>query len=353
MGPSGLNVELRYFGEPGVYSDYLAGNDIPVTRIASSKWRRYFSIQNYLDMFKLFFGFCQALVQVFFYMPDVVFSKGGPGVLPIIFASRFYRIPLVIHESDAVPGLTNSISARKADTVEVAFEEAKPYFNRNQVVNVVGNPVRSSLLISESRATSRASLGMIDELPLILILGGSQGAQQINTFVLEHAHDLLTNFEIVHQVGRDNFIQYQREFEFMSKTLDPRLKERYLAVPFLDDTKMAIALNASDIIVSRSGSAIWEIAAAGKPAILIPLPDSANNHQLENAYAYAKTGAAVVIEEGNLLVNVLIGQVTKMLGSETTYQLMGKAAKNFYRADSADKIASDVIAVSGALKVSY
>src|SRR5689334_9019891 len=76
MGSSGLDVELRYFGEPGAYADYLAGSDIPVTRIASSKWRRYFSVQNYLDMVKLAFGFCQALIRMFFYMPDVVFSKG-------------------------------------------------------------------------------------------------------------------------------------------------------------------------------------------------------------------------------------------------------------------------------------
>lgn len=352
----GFSSDFRYFGDPGQYQFYLEKNGIRIQKVASSKLRRYFSLLNFLDIFRFFFGFWQALWKLFWFMPDAVFSKGGPGVVPIIFAARFYRIPIVVHESDAVSGLANRITAKRADLIHVSFSEALSDFAKvapNKDIKVVGTPVREGLAVEISRSEARLNLGLLDEAPTLFIIGGSQGAQAINNFVLENSELLLSNFEIIHQVGVKNFSEYQAEFNFMSKNFPLDLKRNYLAFPFLDDQKMAFALHGADIIISRAGaSSINEIAAAGKPSILIPLPDSANNHQRENAYAYAKTGAAVVIEEENLLPNLLISQAKKILSSEQIYARMSQSARAFYRPAVAEEIAKDIFNASRVLSYS-
>jgi UDP-N-acetylglucosamine--N-acetylmuramyl-(pentapeptide) pyrophosphoryl-undecaprenol N-acetylglucosamine transferase len=342
-----LELDMRYFGDPGTYADYLKQAQIRVSGIASSKFRRYVSALNILDFFKFWIGFWQAMFKLYFFMPEVVFSKSGPGVLPILYAARWYRIPVVIHESDAVPGLTNKISAKHAAVVELAFDHAKQYFTRNKVVNVVGMPVRDSLITAKSPGACRQELGLTDAKPILFIVGGSQGAQRLNEFVLTNAEALLTHFEVVHQVGADNVEQYKKEFEFTTRHYNQELKSNYFMFGYLSDEQMACALAAADVIISRSGSSIFEIAAAGKPAILVPLPSSANNHQFENAYAYAQAGAGVVIEEENLLYGLVSTQIQKILDQKEETEKMRASARAFYRPAAAEAIARDVLAVAG------
>ncbi len=348
-----LIPDIRYFGAPGQFQFYLEKNDIRIHCIAASKLRRYFSFLNFFDFFKFIFGFTQALWKLFWFMPDVMFSKGGPGVIPIVLAARFYRIPIVVHESDAIPGMTNRFTAKRAVLIEVAFAEALPYFTQvapTKEVHVTGAPVRNILLSQDTRANARLSLGLLDERAAVLILGGSQGAQSLNDFVLENSELLFSKFEIIHQVGARNFTEYQQTYNFVSKNHPVEIKKNYLPFPFLDDRKMALVLHAADIIISRAGAgAISEIAASGKPAILVPLPDSANDHQRENAYAYAKTGAALVIEEENLLPNLVITQIEKILSNKAIYERMSSAARAFYKGSVAEIIAKDIIVTSGIL----
>lgn len=342
---AGKTGDLRYFGAPGEYEKLLTDEGIRISKISSSKLRRYASILNFLDFFKFFFGFFQAMLKLYFFMPEVLFSKSGSGVLPIIYAARWYRIPVIIHESDAVPGLTNRASAKHAKIVELAFKVAKEYFPKNKIVNIVGNPVRESIFTEESSASCRKALGLTDEHPILLFLGGSQGAQSLNNFVLENSELLLSNYEIVHQVGTANYQQYKAEFEFMTKNYRPELKANYFLYPFLDDATMARALKSADVVVSRSGSSIFEIAASGKPAILIPLTSSANNHQFENAYAYKDAGAGIVMEEENLLSGIFTTQVDKLVGDKELYSKMSQSALNFYKPEACNMIAKDILSL--------
>lgn len=346
VAAKGLELDLRYFGDAGNYAEYLNKQGIKVSEIASSKLRRYASALNFLDFFKFFWGFVQALFKLYFFMPEVVFSKSGPGVLPIIYAARWYRIPVVIHESDAVPGLTNLASAKHAAIVEVSFENAAQYFQRNKEVHLVGTPVRESIIARQSAGACRKALGLSDEKPILLVIGGSQGAQSINEFIMDHAQSLLTQFEIIHQVGRDNFDEYKTEFEFTTKHLDESLKKRYVLFPFLSDEQMSAALGAADIVISRAGSSIFEIAANGKPAILIPLASSANNHQAENAYAYSRAGAGIVIEEPNLLIGLITTQLRKILDNQEFADSMRTSARAFYRPNAANDIARDIVTIA-------
>ena len=342
----GIILDARYFGSPDAFKIYLEREGIKISKVMSSKWRAYASIKNLFEPFKFIFGFVQSMFKVFFFMPDVVFSKGGPGAFAVVLAARWYRIPVVVHESDAVPGRTNLKSAKHAAVVDLSFEEAAKYFDSKVKIHVVGSPVRKHLVLEESPATSRLSFGLPSGLPVLLFLGGSQGAQALNNFVLENSELLLANFAIIHQLGPNNFKDYKREYEFMSKNHAPELKQRYYIAPYLNDRDMAAALNASDIVVSRAGSSIFELAAAGKPAILVPLPDSANDHQRENAYSYSKVGAAIVIEQDNLKEHLFIQQVQKLMQDENRRQRMAMAAGSYYKADAAERIVEDILSSS-------
>lgn len=340
---NGIEANLRYYGQPEGYKSLLESSGIKVSKIASSKLRRYFSLLNFLDFFRFLFGFFQSLCKIFWFMPDVAFTKGGPGALAVIFACRLYLIPVVVHESDAIPGLTNRISAKRAKVVDLAFNAAAKYIKTKGEMNIVGNPVREELLIEMPPNQARAALGLDPQKPVILFLGGSQGSGRMNDFVLENLENLLTRYQVLHQVGKDKYSDYKLQYEFVTKNFSPALTANYRYLEYFGED-LGKAMDAADVIISRAGAgAIFEIAAKGKPSILIPLSDSAANHQKENAYQYAERGAAVVIEEENLLPSILSGQLDKILDNPEVKNRMSAAAKDFFEPSAAEKIATDIL----------
>ena len=346
---SGLDLRLRYLGSAGSYRRVLQDNGIKVGKIWSSKLRRYFSFKNFIDFPKFGLSLIQALFKVLWLMPDVVFSKGGPSALAVVLAARFYRIPVIIHESDARPGLTNLITARYARVVTTAFPEAKVYFRRvrGEIVNV-GNPVRRYLLSEEiSQTWAKSFLGFDPNLPLILVLGGSQGSERINNFILGILPSLLGLSQVLHQTGRGNYERVVQAFSILSSDISEDLKKRYQAVDYFEKD-MRIVLAAADLVVSRAGSGgIFEIAAFRRPSILIPLPEAANGHQSENAAEYSKTGAAMVIEESNLLPHLFLNQVTKLFNEPNQLVQMSQAALAFYKPSAALNLAQILLRVAG------
>lgn len=342
-GKNGIEADLRYYGQPEGYKSLLESSGIKVSKITSSKLRRYFSLLNFFDFFRFLVGFCQSLCKIFWFMPDVAFTKGGPGALAVVFACRFYLIPVVVHESDAIPGLTNIISAKRAKVVDLAFNAAAKYIKTKGEVNIVGNPVREELLIGMPPNQARAALRLDPQKPVILFLGGSQGSGKMNDFVLENLESLLTHYQVLHQVGKDKYPNYNLQYEFVTKNFSPALTANYRYLEYFGED-LSKAMDAADVIISRAGAgAIFEIAAKGKPSILIPLPDSAANHQKENAYQYAERGAAVVIEEENLLPSILLGQLDKILDNPEVKNRMSAAAKDFFEPSAAEKIATDIL----------
>ncbi|MEK9186318.1 MAG: UDP-N-acetylglucosamine--N-acetylmuramyl-(pentapeptide) pyrophosphoryl-undecaprenol N-acetylglucosamine transferase, partial [Patescibacteria group bacterium] len=297
-------AEIAYAGNPGRFDIDLKAVNIKILKLATAKWRRYFSLLNFLDIPKFFWSLAQAFWKIYWFMPDAIFSKGGPGALPAILACRFYLVPIVIHESDTVPGMTTMIAAKQAKKIFLAFGEAEKYFEKADV-EVVGQPVREEILNSPSKNQTRKQLGFTEDLPLVLFIGGSQGSERLNDFVIANLGSLLQNYQVLHQAGENNYREYAEEYEVEKRRISPSLLNHYKVVPYFNndsEISMTGALAAAEVIVSRAGAgAIFEIAASGKPAILIPLPESARNHQESNAYAYQKTGAAVLIEEENLL----------------------------------------------------
>lgn len=340
-------AEFHYFGSfQETFILELRERSVAIHPIAMSKWRRYFSLMNAVDTIKFIIGLFQALVKLYALMPDILFSKGGPGTLPVVLAARFYFIPVVIHESDAVLSLTNSLTARFAKIICTSFEIVKGLPKTKKNILFTGNPVRREFIgedvISNSEAKRR--LGFRAETPLIFFVGGSQGAQSINNFVLDNLLTLLPNFQVYHQTG----VSQHKIVEETSRLLlanEPELSKRYRCTPYLDTLGMRTAYLAADLIISRAGGSVFEIAAMGKPAILVPLPQSANGHQKVNAYEYARSGAAIVIEEENFNFHLVLTQINLILGSPEKYEAMKNAAKNFSKPQAAADIAQTLLSL--------
>lgn len=334
-----LDLELYYMGPDDFSRDLLKQEGIVEINIVTGKLRRYFSFGNILDFFKIAIGVVQAFWNFFLVMPDVVFSKGGYGALPAVIASFVFRIPLVIHESDSVPGRVNQFSAKFAHKIAIAFKSAYDFFPKNKTA-LVGIPIRKRIL-GEDISAAKESLEINSNLPVISFIGASQGSQRLNEAVLGVLKDLTEEFEILHQTGLKNFTEVRGEAEII---LESSHKERYHPFGFLDENKLREFYSSSDLIVSRAGaSSIFEIAAWGKPSILVPLGNAAQDHQRKNAYEYAASGAALIIEENNITPHVLLGEVRKALSNKELLRKMSEAAQKFARIDSADIIAREVL----------
>lgn len=344
-----IELELRYFGDPEQYELELRSAGARIVYITGSKLRQYFSLLNIVDIFKFFWSIPQALIKVFWYMPDVAFGKGGPGALAVLLACRWYRIPIIIHDSDAIPGRTTLLSQNAAKKIELAFPSAVEYFKNPEKTNVVGQPIRFGIertaneLDPTIKEHTKKMLSFDIYAPLLMIIGGSQGATALNNFVLENIEALIDKYQIIHQVGVENFKEYQTVFLELAKKWSAPRRTRYQPVPFLQQD-LKTAYLASDLIIGRAGAGvIFETAALGKASILVPLPTAASDHQRENAYQYAHAGACIVVEEENLIGNIMINTIDSILNNPENLKKLEENAKKFYKPNAALAIADDII----------
>ncbi|MBI2054542.1 MAG: UDP-N-acetylglucosamine--N-acetylmuramyl-(pentapeptide) pyrophosphoryl-undecaprenol N-acetylglucosamine transferase [Candidatus Sungbacteria bacterium] len=334
-----LNVELYYIGPDGFGRDVMLREEIIPDTIPAGKVRRYFSLVNFSDTLKTIWGVLVALWKLFVMMPDLVFSKGGYGSFPVLVVARLYHIPVIIHDSDAVPGLVSKWSAKFAKRIGVAFPGAIEYFPKEKTA-VVGNPIRSRIL-GGIRENSREHLAVFSQKRVLLILGGSQGAEPINQMILSGLSDFVKEYEIIHQTGEKNFADVSQQANIV---LSSETKLLYHPFPFLNETQLREALAACDLIIARASAGnIFEIAAAGKPSILIPLPHSAQDHQRANAYEYAKVSAALVVEQNNATPNLILHTLMRIFESPEESKKMTEGAQRFARIDAAEIIAREIL----------
>ena len=302
---------------------------------------------NPLEIFKAFFnnlgGFFQALWQMWRIMPDAVFSKGGYGSLSVSIVSFLYLIPVLIHESDSIPGKTNLFLKNLAKRIAISFEKSASYFPLDKTA-LVGNPTRKIFFQEYDKNKARSLLKVNDDLPIILILGGSQGARRINSLILDILPLLVQNYYVIHQCGEKNYQEVKQESQFILKGLEVEIALRYKLHSLLDEEEMVAALEIANLVVARSGSGtIFEIAAKGKPAILIPLSTSASNHQLENALEFAKNGGAIILEEENLKSRILLEQINILLNNKEKLREMALNSRKFSKPEASLKIAQELL----------
>lgn len=343
-----LQVKIYYLAPSPYNSGILFDNEIEFQKIHAGKVRRYFSIQNIFDMVTSAYGFVETFFKVFSIFPDVVISKGGFMSIPVVVAAHILRIPIIIHESDSVPGRANNLASKYATKIAVAFPEAAEYFKDKQGkqrenVAWIGNPIRKEIL-TPLKEGAFEYLNLEPNVPVITIFGGSLGAKVINDAILSSLKDLVTKYQIIHQTGKQNFGEVQSTANIVLEN-DP-LKSRYHCFDYLNALSLRMVAGVSSIIVSRGGSTIFEIAAWGVPSILIPISDSNGDHQRKNSYNYQRSGGTIVIDENNLTPEILATEIKDILEDKDKLDKMRAGALSFAKTDAAYKVAEEAIAIA-------
>ena len=337
-----LDMELFYLSPTPYNPGVLYETGITYKKNSAGKLRRYFSLLNFLDLWKTLWGVIISTLELYSLYPDVVFGKGGYASFPALLAARLLHIPVVIHESDTVPGRVNLWAGKFAQRVAVSYKEAAKYFPAGSVA-YTGQPVRKEIAnpITEG---AREFLKLEEDVPVILILGGSQGAQKINDAVLGGLKELVEKYAVIHQAGERNIAEVRATGEAV--LFGSPHKDRYKAFDYLNPLAMRMAAGVASVVISRAGSTIFEIAAWRVPAIIIPINERVSRDQRSNAFAYARSGACEVIEEGNLNPNILVSELERLVNNEETRQKMKEAARSFYKPDAARLVAEEILKIA-------
>jgi UDP-N-acetylglucosamine--N-acetylmuramyl-(pentapeptide) pyrophosphoryl-undecaprenol N-acetylglucosamine transferase len=347
------SVELLYIGQADSMEAKIVGAaGLRFAAIKAGKFRRYHSASalskvlnletlgpNVRDMGRMVAGLGGALRILRRFRPDVVFLKGGYVCLPVGLACRILRIPYVVHESDISPGLTNRILGRWAEKIAVAFP-VRSYreFDQRKLV-YTGSPVRAEInQISHDDAIRK--LDLAGDLPVLFVTGGSSGSAQINDAIIKALPELLEFCQVVHLTGEREFERVK--FELRHTQLDHA--EHYHPYGFLTG-EMAAALVAADIVVARAGAnTIAELATVGKATVLIPNYEMAG-HQVENARALSRAGAARVLDGSKLTTPRLVGEIRRLAEDRGERDRLVQAIAQFAKPDAAVELAQVILAV--------
>jgi UDP-N-acetylglucosamine--N-acetylmuramyl-(pentapeptide) pyrophosphoryl-undecaprenol N-acetylglucosamine transferase len=337
-----IDLKLYYMSDAPYDKRMLFENRITYVQIPSGKMRTYSSIRNFFDMFSTAIGAFFGLISMFFIFPDVVISKGGYAAFPAVFAARLLRIPVIVHESDSVPGRLNLWTSKFAKKVAISWPEAVEKLPRDKTA-LTGQPIRKDILHGNPEG-SHDFFKLVANVPVIYIVGGSSGAEKINNTIIEALPELLTRYQIIHQTGQKNLNEVVASANLvLEKSPD---KARYIPLAYLNNLATRMAAGAATIVISRAGSSIFEIASWGVPSIIIPITNSNGDHQRKNAYSYARAGACEVIEENNLSPHVLIADIDKLISNKEKLDHMKTNALAFASPDAAAKIAQAALDIA-------
>ena len=335
-----LEPELFYIGPPAFDGEALTEHDITYVPSAAGKMPRYSKLASITGFIPTAAGVVHSIFQLFRLYPDVIFSTGGYAAFPTLYAARILRIPVVIYDADATPGRVSLWSCKFARWIALAHPDAAAKFPakvRDRIART-GHPVRKEIR-EPSREGGYEFLKLDPAALTVFIMGGSQGAQAINNVVLQALPELVSEFNVIHQVGVKNVQEVGGIASVVLK--DSRFASRYKIFGLLNTLALRMAAGITTVVVARAGSGtIFEVASWALPAILVPIPEDVSHDQTENAFSYARAGAAVVIEQRNLTPHVLLAEIRRIASDPALRDKMSQAAHGFARPDAARKIAT-------------
>ncbi len=334
-----IEPELTYMGPPPFDMTSLFEHDIAYKPSAAGKLRRYASMLNIFSYFSITRGVTRATLQLFGLYPDVVFSTGGFAAFPTLVAARILRIPVLIYDADASPGKVSLWSSHFARWIAVAHPDAATKFPQgvHDRIARVGHPIRTEIR-TPTKEGGFEFLKLDPAVPTIFIMGGSQGAQAINETVLDALLELVKSYNVIHQTGKANLDEVAKISSVVLK--DSPFAGRYRPFGLLNTLALRMAAGITTIVIARAGSGtIFEIASWGIPAILVPIPEDVSHDQTENAFSYARSGAAEVIEQRNLSPHVLLSEISRLINDAPRCAQMSLAAHAYAQPDAAEKIA--------------
>lgn len=334
------DLDIFYIGPSDTISkEYIGNEGVNIKYIHSGKIRRYSSgiLQNIVDvLFKIPLGIIQSFFYIFTISPDLIFSKGGYGSLPVVLMARLFQVPVILHESDAILGGSNQFLQKLSTEVFTSFTNTEKVDPKK--VFVAGNPVREELM-QGSKEKGRELFKVTGEKPILLIIGGSQGSERINELFLSTITGFLNDFEVIHQCGENNYKKVYTESQALLSKEEH--KKRYHPFSFFNEDQLKNGYALADLIISRAGSgSIFEIAANGRASVLLPLKEAAQNHQVKNAYAYSSSRSSIVLEEENLSSNFFLSRIKELFSPIEQIKNMEINAKEFSRPRAAFIIAT-------------
>ncbi|MEK7557781.1 MAG: undecaprenyldiphospho-muramoylpentapeptide beta-N-acetylglucosaminyltransferase [Patescibacteria group bacterium] len=297
----GLEFEFLWIGtKDGPERKMVEKENIKFKTIICGKLRRYFSWQNFIDIFKIKIGFWQSFFILLKWRPDLVITAGSFVSVPVVWAAWILHIPILIHQQDIRPGLANKLMALFAKVITVTFEKSLEDYGKKAVW--IGNPIRRQLIISnhELQNNNYRQYNLNKDLLVVLIVGGGTGAEAVNNLILQSLDELTKFCQIIHLVGKDKAI-----------TNHQLPITNYVKYEFLDVEQMAEVYNLANVVVSRCGMGVLtELSYLGKPTILIPMPDS---HQEDNAAIFEEAQATIILKQKELTSEKLISEIKKLV----------------------------------------
>lgn len=298
---------ITYMGSyDGIEKRLIEDFGIPYVGIATGKFRRYLDVKNLTDPFRVIKGYSEARKFLKEYRPDVVFSKGGFVSVPVVRAAASLKIPCIIHESDMTPGLANKLCFPVAKKICCNFPETYKMLPKEKAV-LTGTPIRAELA-QGNKLAGLEMCGFTANKPVIMVIGGSLGAMNVNKAVRDALPQLLEKYQVVHLCGKD-------KMDNLLLTTPGYKQFEYLKTELKDIFAMA------DIVISRAGAnAICELLALRKPNILIPLPaSSSRGDQLLNAASFESQGFSIVLHEDDLTTALLVDKVNELYENRQNY----------------------------------
>jgi len=292
--------------------------------LASGKWRRYFSLRNFFDIFKIIFAFFKSLGILKREKPDLVVSAGGFVSVPVVWAAACRKIPILIHQQDIRPGLANKLMAPFARVITVTFEKSLIDYGPRAVLT--GNPLKDISGYKQQGIATRNRYGFAIDKPLLMIIGGGTGAVAINNLIVKALPDLLASCQVVHLTGR-------------GKKIETNIKNgSYQSFEFLDQEEVLSLMAASDLVISRCGfGVLTELASLDKATILIPMPHS---HQEDNAALFEARDASIVLNQTDLTPEKLRVEIERIMADSKLRASLSRNIAKIMKPAAAENIAA-------------
>ncbi|MFZ5985970.1 MAG: undecaprenyldiphospho-muramoylpentapeptide beta-N-acetylglucosaminyltransferase [Bacillota bacterium] len=324
--------EILFVGtERGLETKLVPRENFKLELIRVRGFRRKLSLDTLLSIKELFVGLLEARKVIKSFKPDIVIGTGGYVCGPVVFNASKMKIPTLIHEQNAFPGVTNRILSKFVNRVAISFKESTRFFKGGKKIVFTGNPIRNEML-EVDRESARRKLGIPKDKPLVVIFGGSRGAQTVNEAVSEliKKHGKDDKFHLIFATG-------EALYEKITRNIGDIKSPNINVVPYIYD--MSNVMAAADLVVSRAGAiTISELTALGVPSILIPSPYVTANHQEHNARALEEQGAAVVILEKDLNSDILFDKIISLIGDKEGLAKMARNAKRMGITNAVEKI---------------
>ncbi len=339
-------ADILYLGsDDGMETKLVPEAGFRLLTVKAGKLQRFIAWKTVVGVARVPVGMAQAVSIVRRFRPDVAFTSGGYVAVPAGIAARLNGVPLLIHQQDVSPNLSNRLIAPLATRISVAFADSLQHFPAAKTVHL-GNPVRQAIL--DVRQTTpeqaRAALGFDPELPLLLVTGASSGARHLNQAICQILATLLPRCQVLHLSGPALFEETRPLAESAMAGLDAETRKRYRLVPYMSD-EMPLALQAASLALCRSGaSTLCELAVLQKPAILVPLPPGFGGSPQEiNARMFEQHQAATLLLDSDLEPEILVERIISIIDSPDRLKTMAAAASQLAKLQATQEIVDTIV----------